>query len=38
METILVNAGGLVLMAATIWWFWLSSSDSDAPAQDHSDH
>tara|TARA_R110000823_G_scaffold214480_1_gene344315 strand:- start:2262 stop:2378 length:117 start_codon:yes stop_codon:yes gene_type:complete len=38
METILVNAGGIALMAAIVWWFWLSSADSDAPAQDHSHH
>lgn len=23
METFLVNATGLALMAAVIWWFWL---------------
>lgn len=38
MQTILVNAGGLVLMAAIVWWFWLSEKASDAPAQDHSHH
>ncbi len=38
METILVNAGGLVLIAAIVWWFWLSSSSTDAPAEDHSHH
>ncbi|SHK16473.1 hypothetical protein SAMN05216369_0749 [Marinobacter antarcticus] len=38
METILVNTGGLVLMASIVWWFWLSSSDTDAAAQDQSDH
>jgi len=24
MTTFLVNAGGLALMAAIVWWFWLS--------------
>lgn len=35
MSTLLVNLGGLVLMGAIIWWFWLSSSspaDTDPPA------
>ncbi len=27
METMLVNVGGLALMAAIVWWFWLSGSD-----------
>ena len=27
METMLVNGGGLALMAAIVWWFWLSGSD-----------
>ena len=27
METVLVNVGGLALMAAIVWWFWLSGSD-----------
>ncbi|WP_341581041.1 hypothetical protein [Marinobacter metalliresistant] len=26
METLLVNAGGLALMAAIVWWFWLSGA------------
>lgn len=38
METLLVNTGGLVLMAAIVWWFWLSSPDTDAAAQDQSHH
>lgn len=38
MEVILVNAVGLALMATTVWWFWLSSTDNDAQAQDHSHH
>lgn len=25
MTTLLVNLGGLALMGAIIWWFWLSS-------------
>lgn len=28
MSTLLVNLGGLVLMGAIIWWFWLSSPSS----------
>jgi len=27
MSTLLVNAGGLILMAAIVWWFWLSPSN-----------
>ena len=23
MNALLVNAGGLILMAAIVWWFWL---------------
>ncbi len=38
METILVNAGGFVLMTAIVWWFWLSSTDSNASARDQSHH
>ncbi len=38
MVAILVNIGGLALMAATVWWFWLSSSDNDTSAHDHSHH
>ena len=38
MQTLLVNAGGLALMAAIVWWFWLSSSDTDIPEQDHNHH
>lgn len=38
METLLVNAGGLILMAAVVWWFWLSPSKGDAPEHDHSHH
>lgn len=38
MQTILVNAGGLALMAAIVWWFWLSSPDTDTPQPNHSGH
>jgi len=29
MTEFLVNAAGLALMAAIIWWFWLSPSNTD---------
>ncbi|ERS07410.1 hypothetical protein DET61_11260 [Marinobacter nauticus] len=35
MTTFLVNAGGLALMAAIVWWFWLSGSNSDNSDQHH---
>lgn len=37
MTTFLVNAGGLALMAAIIWWFWLpgATSDNNSPADSH---
>lgn len=38
MSTILVNATGLVLMAAIVWWFWLSPSDPSQSNQDHRHH
>ncbi len=38
MSTFLVNAGGLTLMAAIVWWFWLSPSDANGSKQDHSHH
>ncbi len=38
MSTFLVNAGGLVLMAAIVWWFWLSPSDDGQSDQDHNHH
>lgn len=38
MMTLLVNAGGLALMAAIIWWFWLSSPAAGATRNDHTDH
>ena len=27
MSTLMVNLGGLALMAAIVWWFWLSKPD-----------
>ncbi|WP_264756448.1 hypothetical protein [Marinobacter sp. Arc7-DN-1] len=37
METLLVNAGGLALMAAIVWWFWLSGSGNQgSSAPKHS--
>lgn len=38
MGTLLVNAGGVVLMAAIVWWFWLSPSTDATPEHDHSHH
>ena len=39
MNALLVNAGGLILMAAIVWWFWLSPSGGGEPNHDHShDH
>jgi len=35
MQDILVNIAGLVLMGAIVWWFWLSSSDTQAPEHEH---
>ena len=37
MDTFLVNAGGLVLIAAIVWWFWLGESDSTA-SDEHQHH
>ena len=37
METLLVNAGGLTLMAAIVWWFWLSGSDNKG-SNEHPHH
>ncbi len=37
METLLVNAGGLALMAAIVWWFWLSGSGTKSSG-DHQHH
>ena len=30
MTTLLVNLGGLVLMAAIVWWFWLPAKPTGA--------
>jgi len=38
MSTFLVNAGGLILMAAIIWWFWLPPSDGSQANHDHNHH
>ena len=37
METLLVNAGGLALMAAIVLWFWLSGS-GDTGSNEHQHH
>lgn len=37
METLLVNAGGLALMAAIVWWFWFSGSNDTGP-NEHQHH
>ncbi len=37
MDTFLVNAGGLALMAAIVWWFWLSGSGSTG-SDEHQHH
>jgi len=38
MENFLVNAGGIVLMAAIVWWFWLSPSTGKSSSHDHNHH
>lgn len=38
MSTFLVNTGGLILMAAIVWWFWLSPSDGNESNQTNSHH
>lgn len=38
MEIFMVNAGGIALMAAIVWWFWLSSSADESSDQDQSQH
>lgn len=38
MNPLLVNAGGLILMAAIVWWFWLSPSENHQSGNDHSHH
>jgi|TARA_B100001121_G_scaffold284944_1_gene280277 plastocyanin domain-containing protein len=36
MTPLLVNLGGLALMAAIVWWFWLSGPDDpDSPTTHH---
>jgi plastocyanin domain-containing protein len=37
MSAFLVNAGGLALMAAIVWWFWLSTPDTASGSKDQSD-
>jgi plastocyanin domain-containing protein len=37
MSTLLVNLGGIILMGAIVWWFWLSSSEN-GHQDDHSHH
>ena len=34
MQDILVNIGGLALMGAIVWWFWLSGSGSKTTEDD----
>jgi plastocyanin domain-containing protein len=36
MQDLMVNIGGIVLMGAVVWWFWLSGSDSKSA--DHQHH
>jgi plastocyanin domain-containing protein len=36
MSTLVVNAGGLILMAAIVWWFWLSPSEGSKADNDRS--
>jgi plastocyanin domain-containing protein len=40
MSALLVNASGILLMAAIVWWFWLSPSPSitQSAENDHSHH
>lgn len=38
MSTFLVNAAGLALMAAIVWWFWLAPSAASESDNDHSHH
>ncbi|MDX1756950.1 MAG: hypothetical protein R3175_12880 [Marinobacter sp.] len=35
MNELLINAGGLVLMAAIVWWFWLAPGKSGHPTDSH---
>ena len=38
METLLVNVGGFALMAAIVWWFWLSDSDNKGSSEHQHHH
>ncbi|MDV2078155.1 MULTISPECIES: hypothetical protein [Marinobacter] len=40
MTTFLVNTAGLALMAAIVWWFWLSprAGKSDSAPQQRGKH
>jgi plastocyanin domain-containing protein len=38
MSALLVNASGILLMAAIVWWFWLSPSTAQSAENDHSHH
>ncbi|MDC0662831.1 hypothetical protein [Marinobacter sp. SS21] len=33
MTDLLINAGGLALMAAIVWWFWLAPGPSGSANQ-----
>lgn len=35
MQDILVNIGGIVLMGAIVWWFWLSDSGTPSSENPH---
>ncbi len=35
MTTFLVNTGGIALMVAIVWWFWLSGSGKDSTDSPH---
>ncbi len=35
MATFLVNVGGVTLMAAIVWWFWLSGSGKNSADNQH---
>ena len=34
MTTLLVNIGGLALIAFVVWWFWLSDKTPGDPGDD----
>lgn len=38
MTALLVNVGGLALMASIVWWFWLSDSDSTGSSEHQHHH